>query len=133
MGEPVTQRGRQEPVVYDGDQKLLAFLGATAFLIGAVFWLLLGLRFLAASGLAWAAFAAVPACGLAMLMAWGVRTKMERKLPLTRWEVRRLLIAGLFLGVVLGALPYLAMGFKLEDPGVLHVASEPANTPPAWR
>ena len=121
-----------EPVQYDGDQKLLAFLGAVAFVCGALFWLLLAVRLGAtASGAAAAAMA--PLCVVAFLLAWGLRTKMEASVLVTRWDVRRLLIAGLVLGVVVGALPYLVLRFKLEDPDFVRVVGEAANLPPAWR
>lgn len=133
MAGEAPSKKKAEPVEYDGDHKLLAFLGAVAFVIGAVFWLLLALRFWGVSALAPGAAALVPACAVVFVLAWGLRAKMEKSVAVTRWEIRRLLIAGLLLGVVLGALPYLALGFKLEDPDVLNVASEPANVPPAWR
>lgn len=125
--------GTRDPsVAYDGDQKLLAFLGAAAFVMGALFWILLAVRF-------WGRAEAVAGAGLgvasalAFLLAWGLRVKMEAAQPLSGWEVRRLLIAGLVCGVVVGALPYFVLRFKLEDPDFMHVASEPQNLPPAWR
>jgi hypothetical protein len=126
--------GGPEKVLYDADQKLLAFLGAVAFIIAALFWALFALR-LAAAGSSFAAggLAATVLSGVAFLLAWGLRMKMERSLPLTLWELRRLLIAGLFLGVAVGAVPYLLLHFKLKDPDFMHIASEPENLPPAVR
>lgn len=128
-------RGRaQERVAYDGDQKLLAFLGAVAFILATLFWSLLGLRLaLSGSGGAAAPFAAALLSALLFLLAWGLRTKMQHGLPVTGWELRRLLIAGLVLGVAVGGLPYFVLKFKLEDPDFLHVAAEPENLPPAAR
>jgi hypothetical protein len=122
------------PVEYDGTHKLLAFLGAVAFVLAALFWALLALR-LSALGppTVAAALACAIASGLFLLPAWGLRMKMQDRTAITRWEVRRLLLAGLVLGVAVGGLPYFVLWFKLEDPDFAHVASEAANLPPALR
>jgi hypothetical protein len=119
-------------VAYDGDHKLLAFLGAVAFVVGALFWGLMAVR-LWGSPAALAAAAMVPLCAVVFVLAWGLRAKMEAEVAVTRWDVRRLLIASFVLAVVVGALPYFILRFKLEDPDFLNIASEPANLPPAWR
>jgi MFS family permease len=119
-------------VAYDGDQKLMAFLGAVAFVVGALFWGLLAVR-LWGTAAAIAAALMVPLCAIVFVLAWGLRVKMEHEVAVTRWDVRRLLIASVVLGVVVGALPYVILRFKLEDPDFLNLASEPANLPPAWR
>jgi NO-binding membrane sensor protein with MHYT domain len=127
-------RSAPKPVEYDGTHKLLAFLGAVAFVMAALFWALLGVR-LSASGLpivAGCGLCAI-ASGLFLLPAWGARMKMQDEAAITRWEVRRLLLGGLVLGVAIGALPYLVLRFKLEDPDFAHIASESANLPPALR
>lgn len=130
-------RGRpRQRVAYDGDQKLLAFLGAVAFILASLFWSLLGLRLaLSGSSVAAAPFAAAVLSAIVFLLAWGLRVKMQHGLPLTGWELRRLLIAGLVLGVAVGGLPYFVLTFKLEDPDFLHIASEPEpeHLPPAAR
>ena len=119
-------------VAYDGDQKLMAFLGAVAFVVGGLFWGLLAVR-LWGSAAAVAAALMVPLCAIVFVLAWGLRVKMELEVAVTRWDVRRLLIASVVLGVVVGAMPYLILRFKLEDPDFLNLASEPTNLPPAWR
>lgn len=121
-------------VRFDGDAKLQAFLGAVAFLMAGLFWMFLALRLaIDGSGLWPAAAAACLGSALAFILAWGLRTKMEAEAPLTRWDLRRLLIPGLFLGLGLAALPYLVLWFKLHDPDFIHLASKPANEPPALR
>ena len=121
-------------VRFDGDAKLQAFLGAVAFLLAALFWVFMGLRLSIEGSALWpAAAAACVLSALFFLIAWGVRTKMEGEAALTRWELRRLLIAGLFLGLGLAALPYLVLWFKLKDPDFIHVASSPENQAPAFR
>ncbi len=123
-----------ERVRFDGDAKLQAFLGAVAFFFAALFWALFGLRLgLDGSGLWPAPGAACVLSAILFFRAWGLRTKMQVEAALTRWELRLLLIAGLFLGLGLGALPYLILHFKLEDPDFIHVASKPENLPPAFR
>ena len=132
MDEAGARAAAAKRVDYDGDAMLLAFLGAAAFVLGALFWGLFTVRF-------WGTGLSVVGAGLgissavAFFLAWALRVKMEHHLVLTRWEVRRLLLGGLVLGVVVGALPYFLLRFKLEDPDFMHVASEPANLKPAWR
>jgi hypothetical protein len=124
----------QAPVRFDGDAKLQAFLGAVAFVLATLFWGLWALRLaLEPSGLWEAPAGASVLSGLLFLFAWGLRTKMEAERAITRWELRRLLLAGLVLGLGLGALPYLVLRFKLEDPDFLHIASRSENLPPAFR
>jgi hypothetical protein len=132
MADEGTRAKAPVKVAYDGDQKLLAFLGAVAFVMGALFWGLFAVaRWGSLGGFAGAAL--VPLCAIAFVLAWGLRVKMEAEVAVTRWDVRRLLLASLVLAVVVGALPYLILRFKLEDPDFLNLASEPANLPPAWR
>lgn len=134
MAEQPTRGSVREGILYDADQMMLAFLGASAFVLAFLFWLLFALRF-ALSGSAVAGLGAAGAVlsAVAFVMAWGVRTTMQDGAPLTRWEVRRLLVAGFVLGVGVGGVPYLLLRFKLEDPDFLHLASEPGNVPPAMR
>lgn len=130
----MAQTSPPERVRFDGDAKLQAFLGAVAFLLAALFWALLALRLgLDGSALWPGAGAACVLSALLFFLAWGLRAKMQVEAALTRWELRRLLIAGLLLGLGLGALPYLILHFKLEDPDFIHVASKPENLPPAFR
>jgi hypothetical protein len=132
MADGGGRQGSQGAAEYDGDQMLLAFVGAAGFVLAAVFWMLLAVR-LWGSPTAVACAVLSPACLVPLAFAWRLRATMEDGRPLTRWDVRRLLIAGLLLGAVLGALPYFVLHFKLEDPDFVHVASEPTNLPPAWR
>ncbi len=123
-----------EPVRVDGDAKLQAFLGAVGFLLAALFWAFATLRLGLGASALWPAAATVCVLsGLFFFLAWRLRAKMEAEAAFTRWELRRLLIAGLFLGLAVGALPYLILRFKLEDPDFLHLASKPENLPPAFR
>jgi di/tricarboxylate transporter len=123
-----------ERVRFDGDAKLQAFLGAVAFLLAALFWAFMALRLgLAASAFWPVAAAACALSALAFFLAWRLRAKMEAEVAFGRWDVRRLFLAGLVLGLGLGALPYLILRFKLEDPDFIHLASKPENLPPAFR
>ncbi len=134
MAEASARRAGPAKVLYDADQKLLAFLGAVAFVIAILFWALAALRLaLAGSPLVALAAGAAVLSALALLLAWGLRVKMQHGAPLTRFQVRFLLVAGLVLGVAVGGVPYLLLRFKLEDPDFLHLASEPENVPPAMR
>jgi hypothetical protein len=121
-------------VEYDADTRLLAFVGTLTLLLGSLFWLFVGLRL--ARGMAPApfgttgpstvvAFALVPVGLLASLASWGLRTKLQAGEPVPAWEVRRSLIAGLVVGVVVGFVVYVALAYKLRDPGFLTVAGEP--------
>lgn len=131
------------PVMYDGDQKLLAFGGAVAMIVGSLFWALAGLRFLAlalgqngapsAGPAAFVCFAIAVAGLFFALVAWGLRAKMQRGEVVTQQEILRMLLVGFVVGVVLGFLIYLALRFKLEDPEFYHLASDPENVPPALR
>lgn len=134
MPESKSSKMAKEPVAYDEDHKLLAFGGAIAFVGAALFWLLLGVR-LNGQGAPVVAICWTGAAlsGFCVFLAWGLRVKMQDQVPITRWDVRRLLLAGMVLGVAIGSLPYLVLRFKLEDPDFAHIASEPTNLPPALR
>lgn len=121
-------------VLYDADQKLLAFLGAVAFVLAILFWSLTALR-LGLDGSPLWPLGAAGALGsaAALLLAWGLRVGMQHEAPLRRSHLRFLLVAGLVLGVAVGGVPYLILRFKLEDPDFLHLASEPENVAPALR
>lgn len=124
----------REPVRFDGDAKLQAFLGALAFLLAALFWGFVALRLAVEGRAVWPGAAIACALSVALFfLAWGLRVSMEAQRPVTRWDVRRLLLAGLVLGVGLGALPYLILRFKLEDPDFIHLASKSENLPPVFR
>ncbi len=125
-----------EPVAYDPDTRLLAFIGTLTLLVGSVFWVFVGLRLLV-EGAPWAgtraelaAVAALslgPLGALSALMSWGLRAKMEAGEPVTAWEVRLAAGAGLVVGVVVGFVVFVALAYKLKDPGFLNVAGEPGN------
>ncbi len=134
MAAPTAGGKKPHPVTYDADHKLLAFLGPVAFVLAALLWSLLALRLApeTAAG-AGAAVAAAVGSGAFVWVGWALRVKMDREIPVTAWELRRLLLGGLVLGVAIGALPYLVLRFKLHDPDFAHIASEPANVPPALR
>jgi len=124
----------QPPVEYDADTRLLAFLGTLTLLVGSLFWVLVGLRLLMGLGqapaegaqlAAAAALALGPLGALSALASWGLRAKMQAAEPITAWELRRSMAAGLVVGVVVGFVVYVALAYKLRDPGFLNVAGEP--------
>ena len=122
---------------FDADQKLLAFIGAVVFVLGSAFWFMLALRAFATAGLTPLAGVGAAAVGMTgafcTLLAWGLRTKLERNITPTGWEVRRLIMAGALVGIALGALPYLALAMRLKDPDLYHAAAEPEHVPPSAR
>jgi hypothetical protein len=126
---------RAEPVRYDADQKLLAFVGTLTLLFGSMFWGLFGARMLAGglTELGVLSLVGAGAGAFAALMAWGVRSKMERGEPVTRLEVDRLILAGIVFGVLIGFLVFLSLRFKLQDPGLFHAAGRPEDVPPSLR
>ena len=128
-------RKSTEPVTYDADQKLLAFGGTLSLLIGSLFWALYGTRMVVEGAFALGAAAlALAGAGLfTALMAWGLRAKMERGAPITRFEVDRLIAAGFVFGVLFGFLIFLALRLKLQDPGLFYAVGQPENTPPLLR
>jgi hypothetical protein len=131
---PPRRRG-PEPVRYDADQKLLAFAGTLWLLIGSIFWALYGARMVAGGVLEIGAIALAGAGAgvFTALMAWAMRGKMERGEPVTRTEVDRLIVAGFVFGVLIGFLIFLALRFKLQDPGLFHAAGHPEDVPPSLR
>lgn len=138
MPEPHSNKpAAKDAAKFDADQMLLAFLGVVMFVLGSAFWFVMAVRAFATQGLTplvGVAAAAVGAGGaVCALVGWGLRTKLQRDLPPTSWEVRRLMIAGALVGLALGALPYLALTMKLKDPGLYHVAAEPEHMPPSAR
>jgi hypothetical protein len=127
------------PIEYDADTRMLAFAGTLALVVGTLFWVLVGLRLLlgiwsapdaAAQPLAAVAFAIAGAGALLALASWGLRMKLQVGEPVTAWEMRRSMGAGLVVGVVIGFVVYVALAYKLKDPGFLTLAGEPAPRPP---
>ncbi len=127
---------REPPRAYDADTRLLAFLGTLSLIIGSVFWVLVGMRL--QFGLlepppahgdltVAAAFALGPAGALASLAAWGLRTRLQHGEPVSTWSVRAMLAAGLVIGVVIGFVIFVALAYKLRDPGFMHLAGEPGR------
>ena len=128
-------RKSAEPLKYDADQKLLAFAGTLALLIGSLFWALYGARMMV-EGAAALGVAAIVLAGAGLftaLMAWGLRAKMERGAPITRFEVDRLIAAGFVFGLLFGFVIFLALRLKLQDPGLFYAVGQPENTPPLLR
>ena len=132
---PPSSRTGAVPLRYDADQKLLAFGGTLALLAGSMFWALYGVRLLAGGFLELGAIALLGAVvgAFTTLMAWGLRGKMERGEPVTRFEVDRLIVAGFVVGVLVGFLIFLALRFKLQDPGLFYAAGHPDDVPPLLR
>jgi hypothetical protein len=131
------KRAEAPEAKFDADHKLLAFIGALVFVLGSAFWFMLALRAFATAGLAPLAGIGAAAVGMTgafcTLLAWGLRTKLERNITPTGWEVRRLMMAGALVGIALGALPYLALSMRLKDPDLYHAAAEPEHLPPSAR
>lgn len=121
---------------YDADTRLFAFLGTLTLLVGSLFWVLVGLRL--AFGIwappvphadlaAAAALALGPAGLLAALFTWGLRTKLQAGEPVSGWDLRLAMAAGAVVGVVVGFVVFVALAYKLRDPGFLTVAGEPGS------
>lgn len=134
-GEAAT-RPVEERRTYDADTRMLAFVGTLTLLVGSLFWFLVGLRM--AVGLwappvphadlaAAAALALAPIGLLAALASWGLRAKLQAGEPVTAWEVRRSIAAGAVVGVVVGLVVFVALAYKLRDPGFLTLAGEPVS------